>query len=69
MTIPKVAVDWVPTLPSTREAPGSSLSMARTYPNEGLSSFLSITYSNAEIVPWNTPTTERYVTYAHEEPR
>jgi len=35
MTIPKVAVDGVPTVLSTREAPASNLSRGRGYPNEG----------------------------------
>jgi hypothetical protein len=51
MAIPKVAVDWVPTVPSTREAPGSNLSTGSGYPNEGLSWYPSVTYSNAETVP------------------
>jgi len=37
MTIPKVAVDWVPMVLSTREAPDSNLSTGSCYPNEGLS--------------------------------
>ena len=51
MTKPKVAVDWVPTVLSTREAPGFNLSTGNGYPNEDLSWFPSDAYSNAETVP------------------
>jgi hypothetical protein len=56
MTIPRVAVGWVPTILSTRKAPGSKLSTGFGYPNEDLSLFPLVKYSNAETVPCNTPT-------------